>query len=48
MDADVLAEFMKHFKNLEKHWQRCVDGGNSLREHEYQLKRVNRSSVYKK
>lgn len=48
MDADVVAEFMKHFKNLEKHWQRHVDAGNSLREHECQLKRVSRSLVYKK
>lgn len=33
MAADVVAEFMKHFKNLEKqlgslHWQQCVDAGN--------------------
>lgn len=28
MDADVVAEFMKHFKNLEKHWPHFT--GNSV------------------
>lgn len=52
MAADVVADFMKHFKNLEKqlgsfHWQQCVDR-ELAREHEQKLKRLSRSSDHKK